>query len=837
MKYIKIVLLVALPLLMQAQVDSTEKDEYFDMNYQRPKKYTIGGIGIKGVKFLDQRILSVLSGLYEGQVITLPGEELSRAIDNLWKQKFFVDIQVRLRKIEEGKVFIDFYLEERPRLATPGLKIRGLKKRHAKNLREDAITAQSGQIVTENVIQRTRNEVVEYFKEKGYYNVKVDISEEPDPVRKNFVKLVIKVDKGRRMKINDIVFVGNQNVKSSKLRRLFSDTKRKAWWRIFKRSKFIEEVYDEEKEQIIGYYNTLGYRDAALVADTFYLHDDKTIDIQLTINEGRQYYFRNITWTGNTKFSSDTLSKLLGIKKGDVYDQYALETRLLMNPRGYDISALYMDDGYLFFQVVPVEVRVEGDSIDLEIRIQEGPQATISSVTVTGNTKTSDHVILREIRTRPGQKFSRTDIQRSIRELVALGYFNPETMDVQPKPNPAAGTVDIEYKVEERSSDQIELSGGFGNGFIVGTLGLNISNFSTRKMFKKRAWDPYPAGDGQRLSIRAQSNGTFFQSYNFSFTEPWFGGKKPNALSFSVFHSIQQFGSGDNRSRLRITGSSLGLGKRLRWPDDFFTVNYSLNYQHYNLQNYVSGIFEFENGRSNNINLRLLLSRNSTDDIIFPQSGSDYSFSAQVTPPVSVFTGIDYKTASTQQKFKWIEYHKWKFDAKHYTKLAKNLVLASMIRTGFMGFYNRDIGNSPFERFYVGGAGLIGFNLDGRELISMRGYRDNSVTPRAINQDGTLGNFVGATIYNKFTMELRYRISPNPQATIYVHSFLEAGNSWLRFKDYNPYNLLRSGGVGVRIFLPMFGLLGVDWGYGFDENPYTPGSNKGQIHFFIGQQL
>lgn len=829
--------MIIFPLLIQAQVDSTVEQEYYEMNYQRPQKVTIGGIEIKGIKFLDSRILTVLTGLYVGQQITLPGDELTNAIENLWKQKFFVDVQVRLKKIEEGKVFIDFYLVERPRLATPGITIKGLKKRHAKNVREDAITAQSGQIVTENVIQRTTNEVIQYYREKGYYNVKVDVKPDTSGLKKNFVKLIVRVDRGSRMKINDIVFVGNKNVKSSRLRRLLSDTKRKAWWRLFKRSKFIEEVYNEEKAQIVGYYNTLGHRDAILVSDTFYLHDGKTIDIQLTINEGRKYYFRNITWTGNTKFKSDTLSSLLGIKKGDVYNQAALETRLFMNPRGYDISALYMDDGYLFFQVVPVEIKVEGDSIDLEIRIQEGPQATIRNVTVTGNTKTSDHVILREIRTRPGQKFSRTDIQRSIRELVALGYFNPETMDVQPKPNPAAGTVDIEYKVEERSSDQIELSGGFGNGFIVGTLGLNISNFSTRKLFKKRAWDPYPSGDGQRLSLRAQSNGTFFQSYNFSFTEPWFGGKRPNALSFSVFHSIQRFGTGENQSSLKITGSSLGLGKRLRWPDDFFTINYSVNYQHYNLKNYQSGIFEFADGRSNNINLRILLSRNSTDDFIFPQSGSLLNFSTQVTPPVSVFTGIDYKNASTKEKFKWIEYHKWKFDASHYTKLAKNLVFATMVKTGYMGFYNRDIGNSPFERFYVGGAGLIGFNLDGRELISMRGYRDNSVTPRSVNADGTLGNFIGATIYNKFTTELRYRISPNPQATIYVHTFLEAGNSWSRFTDYNPFNLLRSGGVGVRIFLPMFGLLGVDWGYGFDENPYTPGSNKGQIHFFIGQQL
>ncbi len=834
MRYLRIVLLLLLPALLRAQGDTTQTEEYYTMDYQRPQKVVVGGIGIIGVQFLDERILSVLTGLYEGQTISLPGDELTKAIENLWKQKFFVNIQVRLKKMEGNKVFIDFYLEERPRLSE--IKIRRLKKRHAKNLRED-LSIQSGQIVTENVVQRTRSEVLKHFREKGYFNAKVEITEVPSPIRKNFVDLQLTVYRGDRIKINDIVFVGNKNVSSAKLRRLFSDTKRKAWWRIFKKSKFIEDTYNEEKLGIVTYYNTLGYRDAVLLSDTVYQHNDKTINIQLTLSEGRKYYFRNISWAGNTKFTSDTLGKMLDIKRGDVYDQSALESKLFMNPRGYDISALYMDDGYLFFSVVPVEVKVENDSIDLEIRIQEGPQATISSVTVTGNSKTSDHVILREIRTRPGQKFSRTDIQRSIRELVALGYFDPEKMDVQPKPNIASGTVDIEYKVEEKSSDQIELSGGFGQGFVVGTLGLTLSNFATKKMFKKGGWDPYPSGDGQRLSLRAQSNGTYYQSYNFSFTEPWFGGKRPNSLSFSAYHSIQQFNSSGKASKLKISGLSLGLGKRLRWPDDWFTVNYSVNYQHYNLSNYTTGIFEFADGRSNNINFRLLLSRNSTDDYIFPQAGSQFNFSTQLTPPFSKFSGVDYKTATTQEKFKWIEYHKWKFDAMHYTKLAKNLVLATMVRTGYMGFYNRDIGNSPFERFYVGGAGLIGFNLDGRELISMRGYRDNSITPRSVNEDGSLGNYIGATIYNKFTMELRYRVSPNPQATVYVHSFLEAGNSWSRFKDYNPYNLLRSGGVGVRIFLPMFGLLGIDWGYGFDNNPYTPGSNKGQVHFFIGQQL
>ena len=491
-----------------------------------------------------------------------------------------------------------------------------------------------------------------------------------------------------------------------------------------------------------------------------------------------------------------------------------------------------MDQGHLFFNADPVEVLVDGDSIDLEIRINEGPQATVNKVTITGNTKTSDYVIMREIRTKPGDKFSKTDIQRSIRELAALGYFDPEKLNVVPTPNPYTGTVDIEYQVEEKSSDQIELSGGFGQGFVVGTLGLNLTNFSTRKLMNRREWNPIPSGDGQRISLRAQSNGSFFQSYNASFTEPWFGGKKPNSLSVSMYHSIQSNGvrrqdvtPARQRQALNITGLTIGFGKRNKIPDDFFTTNIMLNYQYYNVQNYP-GIIAFRDGFSNNINLRWILQRNSMDQPIYPRSGSSFLFSVQATPPWSRFSDKNYAEATAQEKYRWIEYHKWKFEGAWYTKLVGNLVLTAQAKMGYMGNYNKDIGDAPFERFYLGGAGLIGFNIDGRELIAFRGYEDNSVTPQG-----------GATVFNRFTVELRYPISLNPQATVYVHSFMEAGNSWSSLRTYNPFGLLRSAGTGVRIFLPMFGLLGIDWGYGFDENPFRPGTNRGRFHFFIGQQF
>jgi outer membrane protein insertion porin family len=554
------------------------------------------------------------------------------------------------------------------------------------------------------------------------------------------------------------------------------------------------------------------------------------------MEEGRKFYFRNITFTGNTKYSTDELNKILGIEKGDVYNQQALQERVMFSMAGTDVSSLYQDDGYLSFQAIPLEVMVENDSIDLEILIDEGKQYRIGKVSVVGNTKTNDHVIYREIRTRPGDLFSRSDVIRTQRELAQLGYFNPEAFDIQTKQNDGEGIVDLTYVVEEKPSDQIELSGGWGAGRVVGTLGVSFTNFSIRNAFKKGSWRPIPMGDGQRLSLRAQSNGTFFQSYSLAFTEPWLGGKKPNSLSFSVTHSIQSNGQrrkidGEEnplRQSLNITGASVGLGKRLRWPDDYFLTYLSLSYQHFQLNNFGS-FFSFANGESNNLALTFNVQRNSVSDPIYPRYGSNLSFTFKGTPPYSAFAGDkDYTSMTDQQKYRWVEYHKWKFTADWYTPLTndKKLVLNTKVGVGFLGLYNRDIGIAPFERFYLGGVFLSGFILDGREIINLRGYDDLSLAPST-----------GAPIISKYGAELRYLISPNPNAQIYVLGFVEAGKTWSNFAGFNPFEVYRSGGAGLRIFLPMFGLLGLDYGWRFDDVPNFPNMANGQFHFSIGMNL
>lgn len=817
--------------LMPGNIDS------LPMDYANPKKYVIGGIEVDGVQYLDRKLLILLGGIYEGQTISIPGEELSRVIENLWKQNFFSSVKIYLTKIQGNKVWLLYQLEEKPRLAR--FSITGLSKGKSKKLREE-LSIQANQILTDNLIQKTRTQIEKYYVEKGYINTSSEFESKDLPDKPNFVELRIKVDPGVKVKVDPIIINGNNAFDDKKIQGLMRNTKRKVAMRLWKRSKFKQEEFQEDLERIVTHYNSNGYRDMVILGDSSYQSGPSTVGIVINIDEGPKYYFRNISWVGNSKFTSEQLSKVLKIERGQIYNYSLLEKNLRGNPQGMDVSALYMDDGYLFFQVDPVEVAVEHDSIDLEIRIMEGPQATINKVTVSGNTKTSDYVVLRELRTRPGMKFSRSDIQRSVRDLAQLGYFDPEKLDVQPVPNPANGTVDIEYKVEERSNDQIELSGGFGQGFLVGTLGLSLNNFSTRRFFDKNAWTPIPSGDGQRLTLRLQSSGFNFRSYNFSFTEPWFGGKKPNAFSISFFHSVQQLINPRNvtpefpQQSLRTSGVTIGLGTRLKWPDDYFILNRSITFQRYDLNNFQRG-FQFNSGQSNTINLKIVLSRNSTDVplFLFPTSGSSLTLSLAATPPFSRISGRDYsEITDPAERFKWVEYYKGKAEFLWFTKLVGKFVVSTQVRFGYMGFYNRDIGVSPYERFFLGGAGLMGFALDGRELIAMRGYRDNSITPR--NQ---FNEMVGGNIYNKYTIELRYPITSNPQASIYMLTFTEAGNNWLGGKQYNPFKVLRSAGVGIRVFLPMFGLLGVDWANGFDPNPITPGSGGSQFHFFIGQQF
>lgn len=805
-------------------------NENTEIDYSNPKEYEIGGITVTGVNFLDNNMLILISGLSVGEKILIPGEKVSGAIDKLWDQGLFENVKITATKIQGKTIFLDIFLQERPRLSK--FKFVGVRKGEADKIREE-IKITSGDVVTENLIRRTKNAINKFYDKKGYLNSQVEITQIFDTTINNSVILLIEINKNKRVKINQINIYGNEQLADNKIRRALKETKTKKIFRIFKSSKFIEDDYKNDLENVINKYNELGFRDARIVKDSVYRVSNRLINIDLSIYEGNKYFFRNITFVGNTKHSSAQLSEILKIKKGDVYNQEALSRNLNFNPNGYDISSLYMDEGYLFFQAIPVEVQVENDSIDIEIRIREGKQARINKVTVKGNTKTNDHVIIREIKTIPGQLFSRSDLIRTTRELAQLRYFNQETLKPVPIPNAENGTVDIEYQVEETSSDQVELSGGWGGGMVVGTLGLSFNNFSARNIFKKGAWRPLPAGDGQKLSLRGQTNGKYYYSLSASFTEPWLGGKKPNAFSVSVYHSVQTNGydsDNSNYASLTINGLSLGLGKRLKWPDDYFTIYHTISLQNYILHNYKS-LFTFSDGYSNNLNYGLTIARNSIDAPIYARSGSEISLSMQFTPPYSLFNKKDYDLISDQERYKWLEYHKWKFKASWFFNLTGKWVLNTKARFGFVGYYNDKVGYPPFERFYLGGDGLSGYALDGRELIAMRGYGNNTLTPR----DGI--NYTGGNVYDKFTVELRYPLSLNPNATIYGLAFVEGGNAWSSFKQFNPYNMYKSTGVGVRIFLPMFGMLGLDWGYGFDKVPGFTDASGGQFHFSINQSI
>ncbi len=845
-------------------------DDLSEIDYSSPKEYIIGGVTVSGVQYLDHNVLVMLSGLQVADRIEIPGDKIRKAIEKLWAQGLFDNIRITATKFSDDLIFLNIDLKERPRLSKFSFK--GLKKSEADDLREK-IKLMKGDVVTENVIIRSTNIIKKHFNGKGFLNTDVEIQQVvSDSLKANEISLVIKVDKNQKVKIDQINFTGNENMSDAKLKKTMKNTKDKGVLkpfqaldnivfglpeklltlnrdtiidyfnytiseslrlRIFKASKFIQNDFDEDLNSIIAKYNNEGYRDAVIVKDSIYRVGPRTINLDIVINEGRRYYFGDIRWVGNTKYTAEQLNDVLKLKRGDIYNQSEMDANLNYNPNEIDVSTLYLDDGYLFFSVTPVEVRVENDTIDIEMRIREGKQATINKIILKGNTRTNDHVVMRELRTRPGQMFSRTDIIRTTRELAQLKYFDPEKIVPTPIPNPADGTVDIEYKVEETSSDQIELSGGWGYGRVVGTLGLSFNNFAASKLFKPGAWRPIPSGDGQKLSLRLQSYGKGFLSYSASFTEPWLGGKKPNSFSISYFHSLYSFGTKGTESyqSFKNDGFMLMLGKRLAWPDDFFTLVQRVSIQTYKLQNY--GNILNGNGRYNNYSYGVTFARNSIDSPIFQRSGSEVSVSLDVTPPYSLFSDKNYKSLTEEERFKWIEYHKWKFNFSLYRQIVGDLVLSARTKYGFLGAYNNDIGITPFDRYFLGGDGLSGYNnLDGREIIGMRGYSNESLTP-----DSYQSNNVGGTIYNKSTLELRYPLSLNPSATIYVMGFLEAGNAWRNFREFNPFALKRSAGVGVRVFLPMFGLLGLDWGYGFDEVPGQPSANKGQFHFSINQSI
>jgi outer membrane protein insertion porin family len=776
----------------------------------------------------------MIAGLREGQRFTLLGEEGAKAVRNLWKQGLFGNVQIRVDSVVEEQIYLCLVLEEKPRLSKVVFN-RKVSKAKAEEMTE-SLKSFKGKILTDEVKGNISRVVRKYYTDKGYLEVKVVLNTIPDTNQINASTLNVSVEPGAKVRVASLQLTGNAALDAKNVMRILKTARPRVRWNPLRNGKWDPEKFEEQKTKLIRRYQRLGYRDARILRDSVFSIGDGQMGVLVDLFEGKPYFVRRLEIEGNSVYSDSLLLGLLGVKQGDLYNKELIESKLQMDPSGRDISSLYMDDGYLFFQVSSHESRVEGDSIDLVVRVVEGAQATVRRVTVKGNDKTSDHVIIRELRTRPGQKFSRSDVMRTTRELSQLGYFDPEQLGVVPTPNPQDGTVDIEYKVTERSNDQVELSGGWGAGQVVGSLGLVLNNFSTRKMLNPKAWTPVPGGDGQRVSVRAQSNGRFFSSYNLSFTEPWLGGKKPNSFTVSAYVSIQVPNglprSNPLRQSITIKGTSVSFGQRLKKPDDFFTVVHSVNFQQFVLVNNQNTAF-LPDGVSNNFFFKETLSRNSVDQPIFPRSGANLSLVAQIAPPYSLLGRKLRPDATAQERYKWVEYHKWRFDFQQYTKLVGNLVLMSRIQYGWLGNYTQETGEVPFGRFYVGGDGIMGFALDDRELIGLRGYQNNSLTPR----DPQTSQLLGATAFQKYTMELRYPLSLNPSATIYATTFLEAGNSFRKVRQFDPFLNYRSAGVGVRVFLPMFGLLGVDWGYGMDPVPGAGEVHKGNVHISIGQSF
>lgn len=791
-------------------------------NYDNPRDYEIGGVKVVGASYSDENAIISISGLQVGNKIRIPGPDIQKAIKALWKLRLFTDVQVVKEKSIGDIVFLEIRVQERPRLSR--YSYQGVKKGYHDDLNEEVDKhLLKGGIVTENVKVNASKAIEQFFIGKGFLDARCTVSEAPDSSRANSVGLVFNLSRGPRIKIDKIDFDGNAEVKDRKLRKQLKETKEKG--RIFASSKFIKKDYEADKEKLIAYYNTQGFRDARILYDSLWRNEDGELMVKLKIDEGNRYYFRDISWKGNSIYETQVLADVLGIEKGEIYNQELLDTRLRFSQDGRDVSTLYMDNGYLFFQVDPIEVAVEGDSIDLEIRIFEGPQATIDKVVIKGNDRTHEHVIRRELRTRPGQKFSRSDIIRSQREIINLGYFNPEALGINTPVNPQRGTVDIEYAVEEKPSDQLELSAGWGGvQRVIGTLGVSFNNFSLRNIFNKEAWRPLPQGDGQRLSLRAQTNGDFYQSYNVSFTEPWLGGKKPTSFTAAGFFNRFAFGrrGTDTYQSFNIKQASISLGTRLKWPDDNFVISTALNIQTLTLDNWVRGLFRSDEGEIvregnyNNFSIRQTIARSTVNDPIFPQDGSRISLSVQVTPPYSLFNpNRDYTSEPAEERFRYLEYHKWRFDAEWYTPIVGKLILKAQAKIGLLGFYNREIGSSPFERFQLGGDGINNqqFGFAGVDIISLRGYEINELEANVDPSGGTSAT----PLFDKFTLELRYPLSLNPSSTIYVLAFAQGGNSWREFRDFNPFDVKRSVGMGLRVFLPMFGVLGFDYGIGFDK--------------------
>lgn len=884
-----LILLVSFSAQSQSSKDTTitsiDADLMNIFTQKAPKTYKVASVKVVGNRFFDENLLISIANINVGDDIKIPGgDNFSKAISKLWSQNYFSNVEIYLSNLEGKNISVEIQVTERPRLSK--FYFRDIRKSESEDL-SGKTGLVPNRVVTENMKITAVEAIKKYYAEKGFQDAKVKIVERKDSAASNTLTLNFFITKGSKVHINNINFGGNANVEESKLKKQLKDTKEQSRLTLFptydkgmiveakhytfddylkekgyltfsrtkkvldpyvrlkfSSAKFNDKKFTSDLDNILEYYNTLGYRDATVLKDTVYHTKKGDLNIDIKLSEGRRYYFGNITWRGNTKFGDSVLTAILGIRKGDIYNMDILNKKLGKNagPEGGDISGLYQDDGYLFFRTDPVETAVYNDTIDYEIRIIEGPQATIKNVRIAGNDRTKEYVIRRELRTIPGEKFSRTDLVRSNREIAQLNYFNQEKIGIDPRPNPEDGTVDINYTVEEKSSDQLELSAGWGGVIgLTGTLGVSFNNFSIRNIWKKSAWDPLPMGDGQKLSIRVQSNGKAFRSYNFSFTEPWLGGKKRNALTFSVYNT--KYGQTYNpntglydpnyssQSSITTTGATIALAKQLKWPDDYFSLTTALSFTRYNLHNYAIdpvNLPGFDNGYAHNVNVKFTLQRSSVDQPLFPRSGSTFMASVQLTPP---YTLISNNIATSSNPYEWIEYHKWRFNGEWFIPLGKpggaehnkQFVIRTSVKLGYLGRYNQDLQISPFERFQVGDAGLSNqFALLGYDIIAHRGYPVYNVSDPKVNPDqqSTRQYF---TIFNKYTMELRYPLSLNPSSTIYALGFFEAANGWYSMKDYNPFQLRRSVGLGMRFFLPMFGLLGFDYGIGLDR--FTPGNS------------
>ena len=875
--------------LGQSRYASSKPVNILELNYAKPQKFRIAEIKAVGLSTLDEIAIISLSGLKVDDRIDVPGEAISGALKKLWGQGIIGDVKILVTKIEGDDIYLLLDLTERPRFSR--VEFLGINKTQEGELR-DKVNIR-GRVVRDDVLNTAKRNIEKYYLDKGFLNTEVKIIQDRDTTLPNSVKLRFDIDTKSKVKINEIAFYGNEEITDRALKGKLKKTKEHARVAIFKDiysrlldadgesltrsllntqvatseqakdyinknfklnffngSKYNPKEYREDKDKAIAFYNSKGYRDAKILQDSIYTFTEDKINIDISLKEGNKYYYRNITFTGNYIHEDKVLLAKLGIQKGDVYDKEKLDKRLNYDPqKGDDVSSLYQDNGYLFFNIDPVEINVTGDSIDLEMRIFEGPQVTVNSVGIKGNDRTSDHVVMREIRILPGQKFNRSLLVRTIRELSTLGYFDPEKINPDLRPNFESATVDIIFELEERPNDQIELSGGWG-GFMgfVGTVGLVFNNFSIKSIGDLKKWDPLPVGDGQKLSLRVQANGQAFQNYSLSLSEPWFGGKKPNSLSFAFNHSVQrqvdffnQNPGGGDLGFFKITGVTLGLSKRITWPDDYFSISNSLQFQNYQFNQFGTSFgLSYATGNSKSVILNTTVARNNVDNTIYPRQGSNIMLSMNLTPPYASLNNNLNEESIDQEKYKWLEYHKWMFDASFYTPVlgSNKWVASARAHMGFLGSYGTKVGIIPLERFVMGGDGMNFNNFAlGQEIVGLRGYENQAITPGRESRGTANPDPYGGVVYNKYVMELRFLVSPNPSATIFLLTFAEAGNNWGDYKDFNPYDLKKSAGFGARIFMPAFGLLGIDWGYGFDPLPGSLERSGPQFHFTIGQQF